>query len=413
MRVSMCLVAVPLCLSFAACTADSSDPVDSSPASPPPPATAATPEPVAPPPASAPPPVGDPPALDEGAIFTIDNAAEANAVYAFAREEDGSLVAAGVHPTGGRGTGAGLGSQGALALSADHHVLVVVDAGSDQITSFAVDGASLDFRSRISSGGVMPVSVAIYGSFVYALNAGGSGNVSGFTLDADGRLAPLAGSTRALGSPAAGAAQISFSPAGDALVVTEKATSTLDTFVVGPDGSASPATSNASAGATPFGFAFTPDGAVVVSEAFGGAAGAGAVSSYALDPPAIAGQGAARELHAVSSSVPDHQAAPCWVAVRADGRVAYTTNAASGNLSGYSVAPDGSLTLLGDGVSVSTGDGSKPLDLTFDRASKRLYVLAGGSHDIRTLDAADDGALALRAAPAPHVPDTATGLVGW
>src|SRR6266508_1234837 len=54
-----------------------------------------------------------------GAVYTLTNSPFGNAVAVFDRAGDGSLAAAGTYATGGSGTGAGLGSQGAVVLSAD------------------------------------------------------------------------------------------------------------------------------------------------------------------------------------------------------------------------------------------------------------------------------------------------------
>ena len=73
-----------------------------------------------------------------GQVFTISNAAAGNSVLVFARGVDGSLHAAGTYATGGAGTGAGLNSQGALALDESRSTLVVVNAGSNDISAFRV-----------------------------------------------------------------------------------------------------------------------------------------------------------------------------------------------------------------------------------------------------------------------------------
>jgi len=51
----------------------------------------------------------------------------------------------------------------------------------------------------VSSGGVLPVSVAVHDNLVYAATAGNGGsNYTGFRLRRDGRLTPIAGSTVAV-----------------------------------------------------------------------------------------------------------------------------------------------------------------------------------------------------------------------
>ncbi|MCI4317135.1 MAG: lactonase family protein, partial [Thermoplasmata archaeon] len=136
--------------------------------------------------------------------------------------------------------GASLADQGSIALSANHRWLFAVDAGSNQVSAFMVNttGSSswLTLTDVVSSGGILPVSVAVWGHWVYVLNDGSAisqGSIAGFHLTSTGRLNPIPGATRPLStSNSTGAAQISFNPAGTALAVTEKATSIIDTYSV-------------------------------------------------------------------------------------------------------------------------------------------------------------------------------------
>ena len=48
-----------------------------------------------------------------------------------------------------------------------------------------------------------------------------------------------------------------------------------------------------------------------------------------------------------SSPFADLQTAPCWVEISHDGQFLFTVNTGSGTVSGYPIAADGSLTLLG------------------------------------------------------------------
>jgi hypothetical protein len=64
-----------------------------------------------------------------GTVYVLTNAAAGNAVVVFERVADGTLMQAGAVPTGGKGTGSGLGSQGALVLSDNGHWLFAVNAG--------------------------------------------------------------------------------------------------------------------------------------------------------------------------------------------------------------------------------------------------------------------------------------------
>jgi 6-phosphogluconolactonase (cycloisomerase 2 family) len=339
-----------------------------------------------------------------GAVYVISNAAGGNEVVAYDRSADGSLSPAGAFATGGLGTGAGLGSQGALILSANGQWLFAVNAGSDDVSVFAVGPGGLRLTDVEPSGGDLPISLTQFGRLVYVLNAGGSGNIAGFTLSPSGDLAPLPGSIQPLSNGGVGAApgpaQIAFSPDGSTLVVTEKASNQIVTYAVDSAGVASGPTAYLSSGLTPFGFAFSQQGTLVVSEAFGGAADASAASSYRLDGGALT---------VVTPSAPTTETAACWVAITGNGRYAYTTNAGSGSVSGYAVGPDGSLTLLdAGGQSGLTGAGSGPIDAAFSHNSRYLYVVAGGADQIVVFRVGAGGGLTHQGAVG--IPATALGL---
>jgi 6-phosphogluconolactonase len=335
-----------------------------------------------------------------GVVFTMSNSIDRNRVLAFHRAADGTLSAAGEYETGGRGSGSGIGSQGALVLTADGRWLIVANPGSDDVTAFAVEGASLRLASRASSGGVRPVSVAVRGGLVYALNAGGTNNVSGLRLDEHGELSPIADSTRPLSAATTAPAQAEFMPGGDALVVTEKATNMIDTFSVRRDGTLDAAVAHPSSGATPFGFAITQQGHVLVSEAFGGGSGRGAMSSYSLSDDG--------GLAPISASVPNHQTAPCWVVATNNARYAYVSNTGTANVSAYAIDPRGRLDLLHGGNTATTGAGSRPIDMAIDRGSQHLFVLNAGTRTIRGFQIEASGALT----PTGEVSDLPPTTVG-
>jgi DNA-binding beta-propeller fold protein YncE len=82
----------------------------------------------------------------------------------------------------------------------------------------------------------------------------------------------------------------------------------------------------------PYGFDFTPDGTLIVTEAFGGEVGAAAASSYSLID--------AGRLASVSGSIADTRSEVCWAAVTNDGRFAYVTNFGDGTVSSYAIDAD-------------------------------------------------------------------------
>lgn len=318
-----------------------------------------------------------------GSVYTTTNATAGNAVLVFDRLADGRLVPLVSVPTGGVGTGGGLGNQGALVLARQERFLLAVNAGSNTLSVFAVRNRGLRLIDVEPSGGVRPVSVTVYGGTVYVLNAG-SDTIAGFHLAWDGRLRPVPGSTRALSGADTGPAQIAFSPDGDVLMVTEKATNRIVTFPVDHEGLAGEALVQNSNGQTPFGFAFGKRGQVFVSEAFGGAPDASATSSYEVDDAGV--------LSTISASVGTNQTANCWVVVTPNGRYAYVTNTGSGTISGYRIGFGGELALLDDdGRTGVTGGG--PIDLALSDSGRFLYSLVTGTNSIAAFRVHTDGSL--------------------
>lgn len=323
-----------------------------------------------------------------GAVYTLSNAASGNEVVMFNRAADGTLSMAGRYGTGGAGTGKGLGSQGAVVLSEDGTWLFAVNAGSNSVSVFRVRPTGLTLVDRQPSGGMAPISVTSRGALLYVLNAGDASNsganITGFRVGWTGRLAPIDGSTQPLSQASGtGPAQVSFAPDGDMLVVTEKATNKIDTYRVRWNGAASAPTVHNSAGQTPFGFDFGKRGALVVSEAFGGAANASALSSYRVADGGFT---------LVSASALTNQTAACWVVVTGNGKYAYTTNAGSDSISSYAVNNDDSLTLL-QSVAASTGAGSHPTDMALSHNSQYLYTLNAFTHTMSGFSVQSDGSL--------------------
>lgn len=320
-------------------------------------------------------------AASGGDLYTLTNNPDGNAVRVFDRAGDGALAEVGDFATGGDGTGGGLGNQGAVVL--DRTRLFAVNPGSDSISAFRVKRDALELIDTDPSGGDRPISLTVHRGLLYVLNAGGAGNISGLTVSRSGHLSPLARSTRPLSGPATGPAQVSFDPRGELLVVTEKDTNLIDTYEVGRSGRPGVIEPQASAGATPFGFAFDGRGHLIVSEAFGGAADQSAVSSYDVDDGLI---------DPITPSAATTETAACWIVVTDNGRFTYTSNTGSGSISGYRVGRDGGLSLLdADGRTGVTGPG--PIDMALTRGSRFLYSLNSGDGTISGFRVRSDGGL--------------------
>ena len=319
--------------------------------------------------------------LRSGKVFTSSNATGGNELLVFAPTRSGELTLVTHVATNGQGTGAGLGSQGAVALSGDGRHAFVVNAASNTLSTFALRGNDAVLSSVVDSGGTTPISVTENDGIVYVLNAGGSGNVAGFR-HLNGELRPLRDGTRGLSAAGGTApAQVGFGADGEVLVVTEKATSRITSFNVRRDGTLGTAIVTPSSGTTPFGFAFDRRDHLIVSEAV-----ASAASSYRFDE-----RGPATP-NLLSASVPNTQAAACWVAVTPDGRFAYTANAGSSSLSSYRIARSGKIELA-DAVAGSTGTNAGALDLAVAPHGRELFAIASRSLQIVSFRIAYDGSL--------------------
>jgi 6-phosphogluconolactonase (cycloisomerase 2 family) len=309
-----------------------------------------------------------------GAVYTMSNATDGNSVLVFDRLASGALVPAGEYPTGGLGTGGGLGNQGAVVLTEDERFLFVVNPASGDVSVFAVSRGGLVLVDVEDSAGEQPVSLTVDRDLLYVLNAG-SDSIAGFTVANDGKLSPLPGSIQPLSGAGTGPAQIQFSPDGRVLVVTEKNTNRILTYAVGSNGLPGAPQVFDSSGTTPFGFAFGKRGQVLVSEAEGGAPDAGTVSSYEVERDGA--------LELIDPSVPTNQTAICWLVVTPSGRFAFGTNTGSDSISGFAIDHDGHLTLLEpDGRNGVTGDGSAPIDMALDRSGRYLYTLNTGTNSL-------------------------------
>jgi 6-phosphogluconolactonase (cycloisomerase 2 family) len=315
-------------------------------------------------------------------VFIMSNDPAGNEVIAFDVGRSGSLSPAGTYETGGTGLGAGLGSQGSLVTSEDGRYLLAVNAGSDEVSVFRIAQHGLFLVDTDPSGGQTPTSVAIHRNLVYVLN-NGDDTISGYRLGWRG-LTPIGGSTRSLSQPA-DAGQVSFTPDGNRLVVTQKDTNTVDVFNVDRSGRTSAPVANPSTGATPFGFAFDKYEHLVVSNAGGGVVNGSSVTSYRIS--------SSGELHVLDGPAPTDQSAACWVIISPDGQYAYTTNAGSNTVSGFKVDRDGDLVRLdADGVTATTGQG--PIDGAFSDRTGYLFVLTGGADAIDGFRMTRDGGLA-------------------
>lgn len=316
-----------------------------------------------------------------GHVYVNDNTAGVNTIAAFDRHADGTLTPLDGSPfaAGGAGTGAGIGSQGALQISSDGNYLLAVDAGSNQISVLRIgsDGGLKPVGGGpVSSNGVEPVSIAVHDDLVYVANAGNGGsNYTGFTLNPGGHLRPLADSTVPL-PDGSQPGDVLFNGDGTRVVGVRVGTSVIDSFTVGGDGrlTAAPGSPFAAQGPGPFGSEFRPTDPteLYVSNAHGGA-GNGTVSAFS-----DASDGTLSSIG--SSPVADNQTAPCWVEISHDGQFLFAINTASNSVSRYTIGSDGSLALIGSTPLATAHAGAE--DARLGPGGQTLWVVDTGAASI-------------------------------
>ena len=333
-----------------------------------------------------------------GFVYVQTNDAENNEVVVFERGRDGKLERRDSYLTGGEGSGAPhLPSQGSVVLAGE--VLLVTNAGSDDVTLFSVEGGRLAQLDRVSSGGSAPRSIAVHEEHVYVLNTGGEPRIAGFRLD-DGQLASIPESARSLGA-GSDPAQIAFTPNGRALLVTDRASDSIHAFAVGSDGVVQGVATHPSSGATPYGFDVTADGVLVVTEAAGAQVGKASASSYRLDGSA--------GLSPVSGAVGNTRSEVCWAVISSDGKTVFVTNFGDGTISTYAIGEDGSIELR-EAVAATTVEGEPGIrDEALSSDGRYLYALHADTGRVFGWEVSAEGTLA-PVGSANGLPLTAAGL---
>jgi 6-phosphogluconolactonase len=292
------------------------------------------------------------------AVYVQTNETGENRVVAYSRRNDGTLTELGSYPTGGAGDGvAHLTSQGSVGLTSDGRHLLVTNAGSGDVSLFDVSSGTPALVQTIAAGPA-PKSIAEHAGLVYVLNTGRP-SITGFRL-ADDALEPIADATRSL-ADGSDPAQIGFTPDGSALVATDRGTNEITFYPVDDSGRLGEPQVQPSSGPTPYGFAFTRGGTLVVTEAFGAQTGRAAASSYVVRSDSIT---------PVSRSIGN------------DDRYAFTTNFADGAVSRYAIAADGTLTLE-DATAGTTVDGQTGLrDEDLSKDGRFLYAIDADSRRV-------------------------------
>ena len=319
------------------------------------------------------------------AVFVQTDETTGNHIAAYRQARNGTLSLAGTYATGGLGGVLDnsvidhLASQGAVTYDAQHRLLYAVNAGSNTLTVFAVDGAQLRRRQIIGSDGSFPVSVAVHGDAVYVLNAHDGGSIQGYVV-AHQHLYRIPSWHRTLGldptqlnfteSPG----QIGFSPDGTKLVVTTKANgNNIDVFSIGRFGGvgATPVVTN-DANGVPFAFTWDPSGDLVLTSA-----GTASVDTFRVNSDST--------LTAIGST-PTTQKGTCWVVSR--GSLLFATNPGSSSVTGLIANASGATT-----VASQTATDAGTVDPVVSADGRYLYVETGAAGIVDEYAIHDDATL--------------------
>ena len=335
-----------------------------------------------------------------GAVYAMTNDATDNQVVVLNRAADGTLTPAGSFATGGRGSGTFensangliLGEQSPNNLNGSFKYLYATNAGSDSISVFRVDSQTngLELVDVEPSNGDHPISVTVHHNLLYVLNggasncSGGAPTISGFQISPRGELTPIAGSTRPVsGGANSGCAQVSFTPAGDVLVVTQRQADKIDTYLVDQGtGLTTGPIVNETTGVGPFGFTFTQRGQLLTTENFGAAPLQGGAASYDVTQDGT--------LVPLGPTTRNGRSDTCWIVNTDNGKYSYTTNFQSGDISSFRVLPDGTLVLLNP-IAAVIGIGAS--DEALSGNSRYLYARNALQGTISVFRVEDDGSL--------------------
>lgn len=315
-----------------------------------------------------------------GSVFSETNGTS-NQLLVFNRYSDGSLKLHQTVDTGGNGGQQAepgcpgscplLDAQGEVSVTNGGKLVFAVNAGSNEISAFAVHHGSAELVNKVPSGGMFPNSITTHGNVLYVLNTN-SENIAGFRFNRKGKLTPITGSAQPLTTEAAPLSrQIGFDNSGRVLVVSLLTDATFDTFQV-KHGVAGPATAHPSSSPEPFGFSFDPRHNHMVSVEvvndmdFTQSSNA---SSYSLS--------ASGALSSIDT-VPTQGYAGCWTEITRNGHWAFIVNTGGPSpfgaiISTFALAPSGKLTFK----STTAKDGEFTLtDEVLAPDDKYLYVVA-------------------------------------
>jgi 6-phosphogluconolactonase (cycloisomerase 2 family) len=230
---------------------------------------------------------------------------------------------------------------------------------------------------------------------LYTASVASPAHIFGFTINADGTLAPIPGATKLIGATAYG---VAITPNGKFVYVANSNSDTISEFAIGGDGSLTELAGSPLATLEgPAGFAVSSDGRFLY---VAHKSAAGKVSAYSI--------GTDGALSPLTTPSYNTGTAPFSINLSPDGKFLYVAARAPDNkVFGFSVAGDGSLTPL---PSAAPSTGSNPFGMTITPDGSRLFTANFNSGSISEFAIASDGALTAAApvTPVPNFPSEVT-----
>ncbi len=292
-------------------------------------------------------------------VISSTNDSIQNEIVGYRRNSNGKLDSLFTLSTFGKGINGPLRSQNSMLWTKEGKFLLVCNAGSNDVSVFKIDGENVTFLNKYSSGGQTPVSITQYKDFIYVLNSGHHGILSGFKITQDGTLNPIPGINIEVDTMVSGPAQASFTCDGSGIIITCRSSNKIIGFQMSKDGIPVGKTSISSNTEVPYGFDLDEDGKIFVTEAK-----QSGISVYQWKN--------GKELEKLFDLSKDLHTAACWIKLTKDRKYAFVADADPKNIAGFQIAKTGQCTLIkSDGKSSSTENTPTELTIVDDQF---LYV---------------------------------------
>jgi 6-phosphogluconolactonase len=322
-------------------------------------------------------------------LYTIINPDGPNEIAAYERNiETGELVFVDTYPTGGRGNGRVVDSQGPLVVDSGGRLLFAVNPGSHDISVLAIkeNGALEPVGAPVSSSGIEPASLALANNLLYVANKGDSfspPNYSGFVVGADGALNRV--KRRISLTIGDDPTQVLFNRDGSLLIGIRFGSGGLDSFSVKSNGKLKRRRAlNDERGPFAGVFDAAVDDRLLVADARVPGA-----SSYLVDRT-----GSLSRLSRVTNAP---ERAACWIAVHSVDNRVWVSNTGTNSISLFTIDSEGRVSLVATHSTVAFG--RTPFELALDPDNRFLYQLnvragAQSVHAMRITDGVEDAGVA-------------------